>query len=54
MSSYNTQARRKGDTLWEEVYMMDDYFSHHVYGVKFKNGDILRVEEVEFKSNMED
>lgn len=49
MSSYLAQARRKGQENWEEVEMIDDFFGHHLYGVKFPNGEIIRERECEVR-----
>lgn len=48
MSNYFTKARRKGKKDWENVIMLDNYFGRHQYGVEFKNGEILKEEDVEF------
>ncbi len=42
MSSYNAIAKRPKGTDFENVAMIDDYFGHHQYGVKFPDGSIYR------------
>ena len=56
MSNYYTKAKRKmitNETIkglkafgeWEKVEMLDDYFGHHQYGVRFPDGEVYKKED---------
>lgn len=48
MSDYFARAVHPERGTHEFVHMMDDYFGHHIYGVRFGDGEIFYTTEIEF------
>ena len=49
MSSYFWEAKRPGGTEYEPVWVLDNYYGTHRYGIKFLDGAIYEEREVIFK-----
>lgn len=45
MSTYHSKALRPGGEVYEDVIMIDDYYGHHIYGVKFPDGSVYKGED---------
>ena len=51
MSNYKTKAKRPDGKKWEDVYMLDNFFGLHNYGVQFPDDKVYPEEQCEIKSN---
>jgi len=49
MSSYKSKAKKPGSDDWEEVWMMDNWYGLHQYGVQFPDGKVYPEEDCEIK-----
>jgi len=54
MSNYSLRAYHPMTGELETVAMLDNYFGHGQYGVKFPDGDIFREADVEFPAQESD
>ena len=50
MSNYKTKAKRPDGLYFEDVEMLDDFWGHHEYGVRFPDGEVFREKDCEFKN----
>lgn len=50
MSCYYKKTKHPVTGKWEMAEWLDDYFGHHIYGVKFKDGTVYNAEEFELKT----
>jgi len=51
MSSYIRNTKNPKTGRFEPAYWLDDYFSHHHYGVKFPDGLVVDPKKVKLETN---
>ena len=49
LSNYSKATRHPNTGKWEDAEYLDDYFAHHVYGVRFSDGKVYTIEMVQGK-----
>lgn len=54
MSSYKTWAKNPATHHWEYAEALDYYFGKHNYGVRFADGEVVRMDNVEVRENIDD
>jgi hypothetical protein len=53
MSNFITNTKNPKTGEFEPAYWLDDYYGHHHYGVRFKDGTMVDTWKVELETNLE-